>query len=600
MATHRSRLGIAMASLALLAMALGPTTAAAASPSAALVGSPGSPPGDCPTIMPLTQIVAGQTGTGWTVTSGHTPQPFVVHILGVMPDGIAPGHDMVVIRIADEPGSHIISDAGGIWAGMSGSPVYVAGELVGSVSYGFSTGPSMVGGLTPAEDMATILTYPGATTAARTFRLSPDLRRMVAHAAGVSLAAASSFSRLPVPFVVSGLDPAARKRLQVALARQGIDAMVVPGAAAKAPRANDPGFATPVPGGNFAGLISYGDVTVGGVGTTTYVCAGRAIAFGHPLAFAGRTAFGANDADALAIVTDPTLTPFKMANIGDLFGVLDQDRLVGIRAHLATTPALIPVTARVRSLELGRSRTGETDVTMSDFVEGIAPQHLFSDIISATDRQGAGTALLHWVIKGTRPNGDPWTLDRTDRVTSSGDIASAAAFALDDDLYTIANNPLEPVTFDSVSINTRVSAKFSLGTLSSMLVSRNGGPFTLPATLKVKPGDALTVRVKVRQYGGVVSSSDVHLTVPADAVGSGQLVVVGGADVPSSSCAFDPSSCPRRFPGLLRTLANAPRGDDIVATLGLFGPNGPLKGATSRATQPVVVSGELDLDVLVR
>ena len=599
MAAHRSRLRLALASAALGAAVLGSATGAAAAGSAApLEGSPGSPPGDCPSIMPQTDIHKGQTGTGWTVARGHAPRPFVVHILGILDDGIAPGRDMVIIRIADEPGSHMIAKSGGIWAGMSGSPVYVAGKLVGSVSYGFTAGPSPVGGLTPAQDMATILSYPASAGMARAPHLSATAQRTLARIAGVGLAAAGSFSRLPIPFMVSGLNAAGRDRLQTALAKQGIDALVVSGGVAKAPRPSDT-TATPVPGGNFAGLISYGDVTAGGVGTTTYVCGDQAIAFGHPLAFTGRASFGANDADALAIVADPTLTPFKLATIGDLFGVLDQDRLNGIRATLGATPPLIPVTARVRSLELGTSRTGETDVTESDFVPGIAPEHLFLDIITATDRQNAGTALIHAVIRGTRPNGDPWVLDRTDRVASTFDVASEAAFALYDKLGALAGNPLEPVHFDSIAINARVSATFREETLASMLVSRNGGPFSLPHLLKVNPGDALTMRVKVREYGGAVRTVDVPLTVPADAHGNGELDVVGGADLIGSECDFDPSSCPSTFNGLLHSLQNAPRADDIVATLGFFTPSGAVHSNSTRTLQPMVVRGGLRIEVLV-
>ena len=72
---------------------------------------------------------------------GATPQPFAVEILGVLDDGIGAGRDMIIIEASDLPGRNVISAGGGIWAGMSGSPVYINGKLLGAVSYGFSASP---------------------------------------------------------------------------------------------------------------------------------------------------------------------------------------------------------------------------------------------------------------------------------------------------------------------------------------------------------------------------------------------------------------------------------------------------------------------------
>ena len=101
-------------------------------------------PGPCPTILAQTAILPDMVGTGWTVTTGDTPRPFRVRILGTLQDGIAPGRDMIIIKVSDLPGQHVISQGHGIWAGMSGSPVYLRGRLAGAVSYGFSNGPSRI------------------------------------------------------------------------------------------------------------------------------------------------------------------------------------------------------------------------------------------------------------------------------------------------------------------------------------------------------------------------------------------------------------------------------------------------------------------------
>ena len=107
-------------------------------------------PEDCPAAMPTAEVVKGMTATGFTVSDGTEPEPFDVEVLGVLQDGVAPGRDMIVV----DTSSPAIEEAGGIWFGMSGSPVYSDdGRLIGAVAFGLSFGSSSVGGLTPARDM---------------------------------------------------------------------------------------------------------------------------------------------------------------------------------------------------------------------------------------------------------------------------------------------------------------------------------------------------------------------------------------------------------------------------------------------------------------
>ena len=139
------RLAVLMAVLVLIPAA----TAAAAGP--------------CPPAAPVlglrTATAGGDTvpASGLTVSRGTAPEEFSAQVLGVLDDGIAPGVDMVLI----EASSSAIDRVGGIWAGMSGSPVYDGeGRLIGAVAYGLSVGPSKIAGVTPAEDMLRVLARP--------------------------------------------------------------------------------------------------------------------------------------------------------------------------------------------------------------------------------------------------------------------------------------------------------------------------------------------------------------------------------------------------------------------------------------------------------
>jgi hypothetical protein len=561
---------------------------------------------ECPDVMPVADVAAGQEGTGWTVVRGQTPEAFHVEVLGIIEDGVAPDRDIIVVEVSDEAGSDFIDRAGGIWAGMSGSPVYIGGELVGAVAYGFTAGPSPVGGLTPAEDMVRVLDYAtGPAAARRTGAFARDtvvvprgMRTRVAREAGISVTAAATMHRLPIPLAVSGLRARRLDRLERKLERKGTNVLVVSGSRATAPSGVPSGIVEP--GGNFAAVISYGDVTAGGIGTTTYVCDGQALAFGHPLTTVGRVAFGASDADAITIVSDPTFTPFKLANVAEDVGVVDQDRLAAIRADLGRTPELIPVTARVRSWENGRIRTGETDVTMSEWIPSIAPFHVLSDIDTTIDRIGPGTAALEMVIEGTRPNGSPWELHRADRVASTFDVSGDAAFMLDELLAPIANNSFEDVHFDRVHVKAWISERILMQTIRRVRVSRNGGPFREPEQLRVGPGDELRLRVTLRIYRGAAHNVDVLLTVPDDASGDGFLDVTGGADVLGTECDSDPSACPTSLRRLIASLEDAPRTDSFVASLNLYDPvSGVVDTTAVTTTTQRVVFGSVSIPVLV-
>jgi hypothetical protein len=560
-----------------------------------------TPPGECPTIMPTTQVAKGMLGTGWTVVRGDEPRPFHVEVLGVMPDAIIPGLPMILVEVSDLPGNNFIEKAGGIWAGMSGSPVYdnASGRLIGAVAYGFSAAPSPIGGLTPASAMTRVLEITGAgarTISKGTIRLPNRLRREVARRIGRSVSPSAGLSRLPTPLVVSGLRARMRNRLERKLERLGASYVIVPGGRARRPTGTP--ASRPVPGGNFASLLSYGDVTSGGVGTTTYVCGNDALAFGHPMQFIGRAAYGANDADALAIVKDSSFGSFKMANIGTSFGTVDQDRIAALGVDLTETPDLIPVAATVEALDIGQTRTGRSQVTMSDFVPAIAPGHLFSNIDATIDRIGPGDALLQFAILGHHPDGTLWHLNRADRIASTGDISFESAIALDEILFELARNSFEDVAFDGVFMRASISDKFGALEIREIRVAINGGPFRSYDELVVQPGDELEVRVIMRRFRGPLEAARIPIRVPRSASGPGVLDVTGGNSL-SSGCEFDPSSCPTDFDGLLKALRRAPRNDQVVASLILFGEGDTPTTRTARSQRQLVVSGAVQLPVLV-
>ncbi|MEJ7707353.1 MAG: hypothetical protein WKF82_08810 [Nocardioidaceae bacterium] len=129
-----------------------------------------APDPDCPRAIGVSGVTRDMPVHGLTVSSGTTPDSFDGRVLGVLQDGIAPGLDMIMVKLS---GSEITDASGnvdkGIWAGMSGSPVYTDdGRLVGAVAYGLSWAPSDVAGVTPGAEMRELLSTQPASPAVKT------------------------------------------------------------------------------------------------------------------------------------------------------------------------------------------------------------------------------------------------------------------------------------------------------------------------------------------------------------------------------------------------------------------------------------------------
>ena len=287
----------------------------------------------CATPLSADEVTAGMTDYGLTVEKGMTPTRFDAEIIGVVEDGIAPGVDMILADL-DSP----TIEVAGVWAGMSGSPIYSTdGRLIGAVGNG-SAGTSSLAGITPADAMLDLYSYPGAQASARTsHRVTlPRVlqRRAVEKSDATAKEAREGLSPLRLPLAVTGLQRETYERLQRTLGRNwAVTAVHAPKAVTPAASA-----AEISPGSNFAAALSYGDVAISSIGTTTDVCDSAAVAFGHPLLHSGQTRLSAHAANAVTIAPNGQGRSVKVANLAAVVDTVDQDRLAGVRAQLGDGP----------------------------------------------------------------------------------------------------------------------------------------------------------------------------------------------------------------------------------------------------------------------
>ena len=547
---------------------------------------------ECPDAIPVDQVVGGMAVSGLTVSQGTTPEPFTGEILGVLQDGIAPGIDMVVARLS----SAAIDSAGGVWAGMSGSPVYAEdGRLVGAVSYGLSNGASPVAGLTPADAMRAWLDPAPTALTAGPVRLREDVglpARTAAEIVEEGLATraevASGMSQLPLPIAVSGA--ASPKRLRQISELLGLDDALVyatGGTTAATPAADI------VAGGNLAVTLSYGDITYGGVGTATEVCGDEVLAFGHPAFWRGPTTLTMHSADVV-YVQDDLFYPYKAANITGATGTITDDRYAAVHGYLGAPPDTTTVAADSSSSE-GLVRHGETYVAIPESLPDIATTHLLANLDRVFDGISKGSSRIQLTAWGTLPDGSGFAVTRTDRFASAWDITIDSVFDSYQTLSRVLNNRFTAVTIDTVQFTSFVDREYQEYRIGVVKRFKDGRWVKVDRSqaLRVRPGTTLRLQVtldRVRMAGSRVQV--VSLPVPESAAGKrGNLTIAGGNSIwrQQKSTSFE---------DLLNDIESEVQNNDMVSTLRIER-RGPDMLRSERTRLDVVADGWFDARVVV-
>ena len=534
----------------------------------------------CPEVLPAAEVVPGDTGYGLTVSRGTTPEPFDVEVVGVLDDALAPGVPLIVVEV-DSPE---LDRVGGIWGGMSGSPVYVHGRLLGAVAYGFSWGPSDLGGVTPAEAMVRVPDRPTLPPPVMPTEIElPSELRSLAIEDGVTRAQAGTMRPLEVPVRVSGPAGAKLDRFISSFEQRYPGTRVVRGTGSAGLEADGAGSTTIVPGGNLAVSLAFGDYNAVGIGTATSVCGDTVIGFGHPLLYDGATRLGIHGARTLRVVDDAVFGPLKLANAGPLVGTIDQDRLAGVAGRLGSLPVTTAVTSSIINLDETSTTTGRTDV--------VHPHELFwpilvhgwtnYDLLVFDDPYVSGSSEVEWRIEGLRQDGTPWQLTRSNRHADRYDLSTASLVEMAMYAELLGSDPAEEVRVTSVDHQARAGTSYqALQILGRELQIEDPDGQLLDARLGLElvPGTTLTLVVPLREFRGEVRTVDVELEIPADAAGYGELVITGGASMGMdgfSECFFDYSEecgAPRAgtFDELLTHLAAQPRNDELIVSLLLY------------------------------
>jgi hypothetical protein len=309
-------------------------------------------------VFPLAEVRRGLRGVAYTVFEGVTPEPMTVEILGVLKDAIGPGQDMILARLGGEKAEYT-----GVVAGMSGSPVYVDGRLVGAISYRigeFSKEP--ICGITPIEQMLEV--RDGAASQMQVAGVGGGQRLQSANAGVPPLPLRlTALAQGPVGMTASGAVQGGNGEVQPietalvfggfsqdAVARFGerFRAMgMTPvaglgGAAAAGTKQPEP----LVPGSAVSAVLVRGDLSISGTCTVTYVDPTQLLACGHPITQFGPVEMPMTKAEVVATLASP-LNAFKIINTTETVGSFTEDRASAILGRFGVDARMIPVSVEV-------------------------------------------------------------------------------------------------------------------------------------------------------------------------------------------------------------------------------------------------------------
>jgi hypothetical protein len=309
-----------------------------------------------PPILRSAEVKAGMKATAWTVFSGSEPEPVPIEILGVLKNAWGPQQDIILGKMGGR------AQHTNVAGGMSGSPVYVDGKLMGAVALRLSVfSPDAICGITPIELMLEINDFDQSRPG--------DAKAPGDSARGAQASAGWTLTPIESPLVMSGFSEATLREFGPMFQQLGIrpaQGGAATGAASGKLAAGWQGALQP--GDAVSGVLVSGDMGMTAMGTVTYNDGRRVLAFGHPFLNLGPVSMPMAKADVVMTLAS-AFQPNKIGNATDVVGALRQDRHSGILGVLGETAEMIPTRLRVRTFGQGAQPIKEKDLRFGVFVQ---------------------------------------------------------------------------------------------------------------------------------------------------------------------------------------------------------------------------------------
>ncbi|MDR3671136.1 MAG: SpoIVB peptidase S55 domain-containing protein [Holophaga sp.] len=525
-----------------------------------------------PATMSVLEIRPGMKGQGRTVFVGGRIEHFNFEVLGIQRN-LTPGRSLIMVRASGGPLAET-----GILQGMSGSPCYIDGKLIGALAIAFPFEKEPIGGVTPIAEMLDQLRDLPDLPPSRTPLILPKMApptvlksaligQMVpmAQLLGTDTGIPDGGQEIPMPVFGANLSPEARSFW----AGTPVSFM-----AGQAGASAGGGEASPIePGGMAAINMVQGDMVMSGAGTITYVSGKRILLFGHQLFNLGELDLPLWSATVAASMPSYQ-SSFKLAAPVAPIGALRLDRSAGVAGLIGAQAHMIPL--RI-GLNLGGRRILNFRYEIMDhpiITPSLAATVLAQTIATHVRGQGFQSLSLQGNIK--LANHPAVEIESMVADLSAGRVSSYLGAIL----QAITLNPFERPVIEGISLTVKAEERLDLTAIA--------GVRTLKA--RVKRGQALPVLVTLQNIQGVRETTTFNLFVPQSArLGKATLMVGDGFSLVGA----DPDERAiemNSLTDLLRLLNNSMKNNHVYGLLVQSVPGLGLRGSRIEGVPPSISS----------
>lgn len=468
-----------------------------------------------PPILPLAEVQNGMQGTAYTVVENSGAlESFNVKIVGKIQNGKA-----AQSYILAEASGDLINRTNGIVQGMSGSPVYINGKLVGAVSAGLKEMTPRTFLITPIESMLKIWEMPD------TFVINPYKKKVEEEKPAKELvanvdeeifdkeeiSAEENFAEEKMVFIYNGFDSAGLNYLKNTF--PDFQQMTL-SAANSTP--NLKYGASLYNGAPFGVAVVCGDFLVASTGTVTLVEENKVLGYGHPFTHAGNVNFFMTDANVIGKVAGEPGNGMRVASVGNIIGRINQDREAGVGGILGQFPSVIPISVTVND-ENYNALMAYNENLVAKLGAAIA----YGALSKSTDSLAESTVKVAFDIKTNAVEGGNFS--RENIFYSPSDVGQLAVTELLTALSLVTAN----TTAESDIFGIDVKIDYEMERKTASLVKAE------PLKKLVKPGETVDLKVTLQPYRKPAEEIIVKYTVPLAArEGKFTLDLHGGGLVP--------------------------------------------------------------------
>ncbi|MGI8882842.1 MAG: SpoIVB peptidase S55 domain-containing protein [Pyrinomonadaceae bacterium] len=479
-------------------------------------------------FFPLSELKEGMKGTAWTVFRGSEPEEFQVEILGIVPGAIGPHQDMIVGRISGGG-----ADRTSVFAGMSGSPVYINGKLVGAISYSFPFSKEPICGITPIAQMLSIFeqnqkskpraqeprTVSFAELAATSWK--PEFPRnatvtssiLSGASANSSLASVvgQSFQPIATPIAFSGFSQDTLNLFAPQLMQVGLFPVSAVGGAARITPLKAADETTLQGGDSVSMQLTRGDYSMAAAGTVTFRDGEKIYAFGHPFLSLGTADLPMSESSVVTVIPNVN-NSFKLAVPDAMVGSMTQDRATGVFGKLGQAPKMIPVRINLETSR-GQSETLNFEVAKDDFLTPLLLNISMYNAIVANER-GLGDSMISLSGEINIKNQQPVKLENRFAGMQASQFAGISVAA---PVNALLRSRFDDLEISGITLNLTSGEGKRTANLDRIAVDRT----------EVRAGETVEVQAYVRTDSGKVFVQKIPVVIPVDTPTGALTIAVG-------------------------------------------------------------------------